>query len=73
MKPDENLKPKHQQVLSFAQQMKAGKGFMLVSSVLEGNYLEKYPEAQAAEQVRTLISSLNFIRLRSIESNAIFC
>ena len=51
MKLDDDLKPKHKQMLSFAQQLKAGKGFMLVSSVLKGNFLEKYPEAQAAEQV----------------------
>lgn len=51
MKLDEQLKPKHKQMLSFAQQLKAGKGFMLVSSVLKGNFLDKYPEAKAAEQV----------------------
>lgn len=50
MKLDEDLKPKHKQMLSFAQQLKAGKGFMLVSSVLKGNFLDKYPEAKAAEQ-----------------------
>lgn len=50
MKLDDDLKPKNKSLLSFAQQLKAGKGFMLVSSVLQGNYLEKYPEAQAAEQ-----------------------
>nr|CAB3266103.1 potassium-chloride cotransporter [Phallusia mammillata] len=50
MKMDENLQPVHPQVLAFAQQLKAGKGLTIVSSVLKGNYLEKYPEAQAAEQ-----------------------
>ncbi|XP_077976194.1 solute carrier family 12 member 4-like isoform X2 [Styela clava] len=50
MKLDDELKPKHKQMLSFAQQLKAGKGFMLVSSVIEGNFMEKFPEAQAAEQ-----------------------
>uniref|UniRef100_H2Z9M5 Solute carrier family 12 member 6 n=1 Tax=Ciona savignyi TaxID=51511 RepID=H2Z9M5_CIOSA len=50
LKVDENLQPKHPQMLSFAQQLKAGKGLTIVSSVLQGNYLDSYPEAQAAEQ-----------------------
>ena len=52
MKLNENLQPTYPQVLAFAQQLKAGKGLTIVSSVLKGNYLEKYPEASAAEQVR---------------------
>ena len=51
MKLDDNLQPKHPQVLAFAQQLKAGKGLTVVSSVLKGNNIESYPEAQAAEQV----------------------
>ena len=51
MKLDDDLKPKHPQILAFAQQLKAGKGLTVVSSVINGNSLERYPEAQAAEQV----------------------
>jgi len=51
VKPDEDLKPKHPQMLDFAQQLKAGKGLTIVSQVIKGDCLEKYPEAIAAEQV----------------------
>ncbi|XP_076807872.1 solute carrier family 12 member 4-like isoform X3 [Clavelina lepadiformis] len=50
MKVDDDLKPKHEQVLELAQQLKAGKGLTVVSSVIKGNSLETYPEAKAAEQ-----------------------
>nr|XP_009861591.1 potassium-chloride cotransporter isoform X1 [Ciona intestinalis] len=50
LKVDENLKPKNPHMLAFAQQLKAGKGLTIVSSVIKGNYLDSYPEAQAAEQ-----------------------
>lgn len=38
-------------MLDFAQQLKAGKGLTIVSQVIQGDCLEKYPEAIAAEQV----------------------
>ncbi|XP_033125361.1 solute carrier family 12 member 4-like isoform X1 [Anneissia japonica] len=49
-KMDENLIPKHRKLLSFASQLKAGRGLTLVSSVIPGDYAAKYPESQAAAQ-----------------------
>ncbi|KAL3859055.1 hypothetical protein ACJMK2_009291 [Sinanodonta woodiana] len=49
-KLDENLIPKYPELVTFASQLKAGKGLTLVSTVLEGNYQERYADAQAARQ-----------------------
>lgn len=43
---------KHPRLLSFASQLKAGKGLTIVGSVLEGTYLDQHLEAQQAEEVR---------------------
>ena len=51
-KLDEDLVPKHRKLLTFASQLKAGKGFTQVTAVLPGDYLKKYGESKAAEQVR---------------------
>ena len=53
-KLDEELVPKHRKLLTFASQLKAGKGFTQVTSVLQGDFLVKYGESKAAEQVRAL-------------------
>ncbi|XP_070576078.1 solute carrier family 12 member 4-like isoform X2 [Ptychodera flava] len=52
VKLDENLKPKMagRKLLTFASQLKAGKGLTLVGSVIEGDFLDNYGEAQAAKQ-----------------------
>lgn len=42
---------KHPRLLSFTSQLKAGKGLTIVGSVLQGIYLDKYKEAQKAEEV----------------------
>lgn len=42
---------KHPRLLSFTSQLKAGKGLTIVGSVLTGIYLDKYTEAQNAEEV----------------------
>lgn len=52
MKLDEDLHVKHPRLLTFASQLKAGKGLTIVGSVIVGNFLENYGEALAAEQVR---------------------
>ncbi|ESO89777.1 hypothetical protein LOTGIDRAFT_124507 [Lottia gigantea] len=49
MKVDENLQPKYPKLVTFAGQLKAGKGLTIVSSVLEGNYIERYADSQAAK------------------------
>ncbi|XP_072169612.1 solute carrier family 12 member 4-like [Diadema setosum] len=49
LNPD--LVPKHRKLLTFASQLKAGKGLTLVASVLEGDFSLKYGESQAAHQV----------------------
>lgn len=51
LKLDEDLHVKHPHLLTFASQLKAGKGLTIVGSVMVGNFLESYCEALAAEQV----------------------
>uniref|UniRef100_A0A8D0H9S7 Solute carrier family 12 member 6 n=1 Tax=Sphenodon punctatus TaxID=8508 RepID=A0A8D0H9S7_SPHPU len=50
LKLDEDLHVKHPCLLTFASQLKAGKGLTIVGSVMVGNFLENYGEALAAEQ-----------------------
>uniref|UniRef100_A0A452H988 Uncharacterized protein n=1 Tax=Gopherus agassizii TaxID=38772 RepID=A0A452H988_9SAUR len=50
LKLDEDLHVKHPHLLTFASQLKAGKGLTIVGSVMVGNFLENYAEALAAEQ-----------------------
>uniref|UniRef100_A0A8C5SPR0 Solute carrier family 12 member 6 n=1 Tax=Laticauda laticaudata TaxID=8630 RepID=A0A8C5SPR0_LATLA len=50
LKLDEDLHVKHPHLLTFASQLKAGKGLTIVGSVMVGNFLESYSEALAAEQ-----------------------
>ncbi|XP_075864034.1 solute carrier family 12 member 7 isoform X1 [Microcebus murinus] len=53
---DEEQQVKHPRLLSFASQLKAGKGLTIVGSVLEGTYLDKHAEAQRAEEnIRSLM------------------
>ncbi|KAK3605706.1 hypothetical protein CHS0354_013502 [Potamilus streckersoni] len=49
-KLDGDLNPKYPELVTFASQLKAGKGLTLVSTVLEGNFQERYADAQAAKQ-----------------------
>ncbi|KAG8200488.1 hypothetical protein JTE90_000568 [Oedothorax gibbosus] len=48
-KLNSELVPKHRKLVSFASQLKAGKGLTLVSAVLEGEYTKRHSEAQAAK------------------------
>uniref|UniRef100_A0A8C0IQS4 Solute carrier family 12 member 6 n=1 Tax=Chelonoidis abingdonii TaxID=106734 RepID=A0A8C0IQS4_CHEAB len=50
LKLDEDLHVKHPRLLTFASQLKAGKGLTIVGSVMVGNFLENYAEVLAAEQ-----------------------
>ncbi|XP_063769539.1 solute carrier family 12 member 6 isoform X2 [Pseudophryne corroboree] len=50
VKLDSDLHVSQPRLLSFASQLKAGKGLTIVGSVLLGDYLENYAEALAAEQ-----------------------
>lgn len=50
LKLDEDLHVKHPRLLTFASQLKAGKGLTIVGSVIVGNFLENYGDALAAEQ-----------------------
>lgn len=52
LKLDEDLHVKYPRMLTFASQLKAGKGLTIVGSVIQGNFLECYGETQASEQVR---------------------
>ncbi|MBN3299348.1 S12A4 protein, partial [Amia calva] len=45
-----SLHVKYPRLLTFASQLKAGKGLTIVGSVIQGNFLDNYGEAQAAEQ-----------------------
>ena len=53
LKMDEDLHVKYPRLLTFASQLKAGKGLTIVGSVIQGNFLESYGETQASEQVET--------------------
>ena len=53
LKLDEDLHVKYPRLLTFASQLKAGKGLTIVGSVIQGNFLDSYGEMQAAEQVNT--------------------
>lgn len=60
MKPDENLKPMYPKLATLATQLKAGKGLILVSSVLEGQFRGNYARSQAAKQaLDTLLDTEN--------------
>uniref|UniRef100_A0A7M4E3N2 Solute carrier family 12 member 4 n=1 Tax=Crocodylus porosus TaxID=8502 RepID=A0A7M4E3N2_CROPO len=50
LKLDEDLHVKYPRLLTFASQLKAGKGLTIIGTVIQGNFLESYGEAQAAEQ-----------------------
>ncbi|XP_691291.2 solute carrier family 12 member 4 [Danio rerio] len=50
LKLDEDLHVKYPRLLTFASQLKAGKGLTIVGSVIQGNFLECYGETQASEQ-----------------------
>ncbi|CAG5131234.1 unnamed protein product, partial [Candidula unifasciata] len=62
MKLDENLQPKYPKMVLFASQLKAGKGLVLVNSVLEGQFTERYPDAQASKQ-----SLMNLIKAYGVK------
>lgn len=53
LKLDEDLHVKYPRLLTFASQLKAGKGLTIVGSAIQGNFLDSYGEMQAAEQVNT--------------------
>ncbi|CAM9200952.1 unnamed protein product, partial [Lampetra fluviatilis] len=58
LKLDAELQVKNERLLSFASQLKAGKGLLIVGSVLQGAYLHSHREVQAAEQtIRRLMES----------------
>ncbi|XP_063154800.1 solute carrier family 12 member 7 isoform X2 [Candoia aspera] len=49
---------KHPRLLSFTSQLKAGKGLTIVGSVLPGTYIDKYAEAERAEEnIRSLMGT----------------
>jgi len=49
-KLDKNLIPSHPKLLSFTSQLKAGKGLVMIYSVLEGKFMENVAEVIAAKQ-----------------------
>ncbi|KAH8019303.1 hypothetical protein HPB51_018815 [Rhipicephalus microplus] len=51
-KLNQDYMPKYRKLITFASQLKAGKGLTLVCSVLEGEYSKMYSECQASKQVR---------------------
>lgn len=61
LKLDEDAHVKSPRLLTFASQLKAGKGLTIVGTVVSGNFLQSYGEALAAEQVRTSTSVLGVI------------
>lgn len=57
LKLDEDAHVKSPRLLTFASQLKAGKGLTIVGTVVSGNFLQSFGEALAAEQVGTFISA----------------
>ncbi|XP_077542977.1 solute carrier family 12 member kcc isoform X3 [Haemaphysalis longicornis] len=49
-KLNQDYMPKYRKLITFASQLKAGKGLTLVASVLEGEYNKMYSECQASKQ-----------------------
>ncbi|XP_069035640.1 solute carrier family 12 member 5 isoform X2 [Lepisosteus oculatus] len=47
---DQDQNVEHPQLLSFTNQLKAGKGLTIVGTALEGTFLNNHPQAQRAEQ-----------------------
>ncbi|XP_075044934.1 solute carrier family 12 member 4 isoform X2 [Mixophyes fleayi] len=50
LKLDEDLHVKYPRLLTFASQLKAGKGLTIIGTAIQGNFLDSYGEVQAAEQ-----------------------
>ncbi|KAG5848713.1 hypothetical protein ANANG_G00102300 [Anguilla anguilla] len=50
LKLDGDLHVKYPRLLTFASQLKAGKGLTIVGSVIQGNFLDSYGESQASVQ-----------------------
>lgn len=61
---------KHPRLLSFTCQLKAGKGLTIVGSVLPGTYLDKYAEAERAEEVCIY---MNTKKIRIVRLNIHVC
>ncbi|XP_068163763.1 solute carrier family 12 member 6-like isoform X2 [Antennarius striatus] len=55
LKLDEDAHVKSPRLLTFASQLKAGKGLTIVGTVVSGNYLQSYGEALAAEQTLKIL------------------
>lgn len=51
LKLDEDAHVKSPRLLTFASQLKAGKGLTIVGTVVAGNFLKSYGDFLAAEQV----------------------
>lgn len=52
LKLDEDAHVKSPRLLTFASQLKAGKGLTIVGTVVSGNFLQSFGESLAAEQVQ---------------------
>lgn len=59
LKLDEDAHVKSPRLLTFASQLKAGKGLTIVGTVITGNFLQTYGEALAAEQVCSTEQTVN--------------
>lgn len=58
LKLDEDAHVKSPRLLTFASQLKAGKGLTIVGTVVSGSFLQSYGEALAAEQVGAVGSNM---------------
>ena len=59
LKLDEDAHVKSPRLLTFASQLKAGKGLTIVGTVISGNFLSSYGDSLAAEQVSLSFSFLS--------------
>lgn len=73
LKLDEDLHVKYPRLLTFASQLKAGKGLTIVGSVVQGNFLDSYGEMQAAEQVNTGKGCMLYMLCKIVSSTVCCC
>lgn len=47
---NDDLRPKYKKLISFASQLKAGKGLTVTATVIQGEYSKRSADAQAARE-----------------------
>lgn len=71
LKLDEDAHVKSPRLLTFASQLKAGRGLTIVGTVVSGNFLHSYGEALAAEQVGNYLYRVTVVANRKVSCKAL--